>query len=71
MEGGIWFRRLDRLGYFSNFVLKKKGLNYDISCLVYLSCGARLYRAELLVSLGVPELVETNVENYKQLQTTS
>ena len=32
--------------------------------------GAGLHRAELLVTLGVPQLVESHVENHQQLQTS-
>ena len=39
--------------------------------LSYLSGGAGLHRAELLVALSVPELIEGHVEHHQQLETSS
>ena len=36
-----------------------------------LSGGAGLHRTELLVSLGVPQLVESHVEHHQQLEASS
>lgn len=36
-----------------------------------LCCCARFHRAELLIALGVPQLVESDVENHQQLKTSS
>ena len=36
-----------------------------------LCCCARFHRAELLIALGVPQLVESHVENNQELETSS
>ena len=36
-----------------------------------LCCGAGLHRTELLVTLGIPELVESHVEDHQQLEASS
>ena len=37
----------------------------------YLGRGAGLHSGELLVSLGVPELVQRDIEHHQQLETAS
>ena len=36
-----------------------------------LCCSAGLHRTELLVALGVPQLVESHVEDHQQLEPSS